>query len=347
MKNGVPDFGFSLSFPEDRPITNEEILNSYVRFGVWMRYAQAYEQVCKLKSTDDAFSRLLATATFYSATGALVEDVAATLVAWLCWKQSSAVSLADMLNKSNFRRERKAVASPQYLDEVIAPLIAGKRSNIDIACLADSLSKLEPVEVLRRLGIDWKKVPSVKTARPGLQLELWQKLPAIVGDLLRLLAGAAVGQIGNAYNKIKHGPQINIVDLKSYITGLGLETNAVDDAIGKIAKKGLKPETLCILFEGSSTRLTTEDGTRSTLCLDDDTEAIATVFSRVVHPLGKGMWLLGMWLRQMSLGAEFEVPPDFVAESERLVGEIDARVKTRRVIEKASRSGGKRNDNQT
>lgn len=45
MINGVPAWGFALVRPGDRPISNEEMLNSYVRFGVWMRCTQAYEQV--------------------------------------------------------------------------------------------------------------------------------------------------------------------------------------------------------------------------------------------------------------------------------------------------------------
>ena len=333
ITNGVPAWGFSLDTPDSHEnIGNDEFLLSYLRFGVWMRYALAYEQVLKLRSNSDPFDRMCATAAFYTAFGALLEDVTAMLVSWMVWESAPDSNLADTLYLTSLRKDTKAKPSVLYVDKNIASLVGMKATPIDIGCFAESLNMTSPVEVLKRIGIDWKRIPSVKMAKSDRELIFWSMLPKKVEDVLERLTNSGVHHLRGAYNKIKHGPQLTICDLAEHFRGHAKTSAQMTD---NLQRRGLSPETLRILFRGSDTRLDHATDTPCTICLDDDFEAVGANFGRVVHPLAKNMYLFGSWIARRKLGMDWQAPPRFFLESERLVEELHSGVLTRRAIQNA------------
>ena len=333
MKDGVPAFGFFLLDDSDRVVDNEQVLNSFVRYGIWLRYSLAYDQVNTLRSRSDAFLRIAATANFYSAVGALVEDVAASLLAWICWERRPDLLLADVLNLTTFHKDKKAKASSEYLETAIEKLIAGKRTQVDIVCLASSLQLLGGITTLKMIGLPWKRIPSVKLAKEPRELEFWQKLPeGIANNVLQRLSDKGLFQLSLAYNKIKHGPQLVVTNLIDHWGERGPNTAAIKDLHAKLEGRGLKPETLQILFDGAHTACSGNKIDPSSLFLDDDSEAIEAAFAGIVHPLAKTMWLIGMWLRKRKFGHKWENPPPHIIESEEVVERTLAVIRARRLL---------------
>lgn len=326
----APAFAFSLDDPSARQIDNEEFLESYVRLGAWLRLIQAFDALKTIRQTNDSAHRLAATAAIFSALGALVEDVNATLLAWICWNKNSQLRLADILFNASFVRDAKQTPGDAFLDGVVSLLSTGKRARVDPQAFAKTLLSKDARAVLRLVGLDWKAQPSVKVAR-GDELILWAKLPTATKQTLEVLASGSTVSISLAYNKIKHGPQVLVSNLVDYLQETGADEEMLRTVTKSLRLRGLSPNTLRILFKGSETKRTVS-GDLATLWLDDDTEAIEALVAFDFFLLGKLPWLVAMWIRKARYGRDWFAPPPVVVELEQTVGRIRDSAKAKRLF---------------
>jgi hypothetical protein len=318
----TPPLGFSLDNKKSDPISNLEMLSSYARFGVWLRHGLAFQQLNKLQTSTDWYERLLATATFYSALGALIEDVAATLLAFMTLEKNGEVRLADILYQTSFTKDKKAIASKAYVEQIVLKLAAGERAKVDIICLAESLRLWRPQEVLFMLGLPWNKNPSVKLVRTDREREFWMILPeSLKRNIIERLGSPEVLRLCIAYNKIKHGPQLVLTDLQQFLNalaggGLGKEVSEVSD---KIKDGGQSTETLRILFEGANTALASDASSPPTMFLDDHAYIVGHSFESIIHPLAKTMFQLANWIGVRKFKLSWFNPPEYFNRSDDFV----------------------------
>jgi hypothetical protein len=183
---------------------------------------------------------------------------------------------------------------------------------------------------LQLLGLDWKRTPSVKVAK-GDELIFWEKLPKALEELFTVLSSPSALNISLAYNKIKHGPQIVMSDLVSYIRALGSDNAVIKSLEDKLKVRNLSSETLRILFKGSQTNKH-PDQPFPTLWLDDDTEAIEVLFAHGFYNLGKVPWLIAMWLRKIRLEKQWFAPAKVVMQLEAEVSKTRDSMKLRRLF---------------
>jgi hypothetical protein len=331
----TPGFSFYIEPDVNVAIENEEFLDSFVRFGAWMRFSQAYEYVRMLHRASENFERLVAASGFYSAYGAVVEDVASMMLAWICWSRYPGLRLADILYLISFCRDTQAKASEAYLEDLIAKIQSGKRTRVDSVVFAESLKKLGGVKTLQMMGLNWKKTPSVKIARSESELSFWRKLPDVINNLLLFLSDTSTLHISLAYNKIKHGPQLVMTDLIKHFSSLSgnkSDLANLSSLNGSLSERGLGPETLRVLFEGSRTKRKDPTDPPVSLFLEDDTAAIEILFSRQIHALVKPIWVTGMWIRKFHFSKSWELPPKVVMEAEEFIGSVNAKIATGNVL---------------
>lgn len=317
-KVGLPAFAFGGTIPSEKPISNEEMLSSYVRFSGWLRYAQAYEQVKTLQSSRDPFQRLVATATLFSACGALIEDVIATLTSWMCWEAEPDLLIADVLKNTIVVRQDAARFGKDYVDTLIEQSRAGRKVRVDANGFAQTLRMMGAAEGLGRLGIKWKKIPSVKLVRSHYERENWGRLPALFNDLGYRLSDEWAASMGASYNKIKHGPQVVVTDLVEFYKRHGMNEQVAGRMHDSLVNQGLCGETLRVLFDGANT-VAPPGAEPATIFLDDQGEAALAIFSHIVHPLAKTTWAIGCWIRKNRFRQEWEQPTDLILESEELI----------------------------
>ncbi|GBL45921.1 hypothetical protein SFMTTN_1732 [Sulfuriferula multivorans] len=330
-----PSFAFYIEPDENVPISNAEFLDGFVRFGAWMRYVQAYQYVQMRAQTEDSFERLIATSGFYSVYGAAIEDIASTMLSWMCWNRYPEMRLADILYLTSFGRDSRAKPSVEYIENLISQIHDEKRQKIDTNVFAESLKLTGAVNTLWMMGLKWKPIPSVKIARTESELDFWGKLPAAIDAAIAILTCNTTKCMGSVYNKIKHGPQLSVINIVDYFEKFGSK-DALDRLTRNLSSRKNHPETLRILFEGSRTKNEPGGHAPVNLFLNDDLADVETIFARPLTDLVKPIWLVGMWLRKIHFSKNFDGLPKVVQEAEDFAWEVRAKISSSEALYAAS-----------
>lgn len=318
-------FAFSLDLPEESKLSNEAYLESYIRFGAWLRLVTAYEQLELLKTSGlEALRRMSAVVATYQQVGMLLEDLATSFVAWTVWARQPAAFIADVLGRISLVREDKADKSLVNVEYVEARLrLLTDRLGvvrIEPARFFAGVHALGGREALALMGLDWKHTPSVKVAKDGLLLDQWRKLPASMEFLAHLLSHNGATELGSIFNKAKHGPQLVVEDLMERLREMGV-TDSQLTSMRKGVDPSLPNETVRILFRGANLSQQ-EDGTRSTTYLDDYVPAIEQVVYRQMYMPTKAMWLVANWIARRKFAREWTEPSHIHRELESQLSRI-------------------------
>jgi hypothetical protein len=310
---------FSLELPNEPRISNREFLLSYIKFAAWLRLVSAHEQLELLKSSKlDQLRRMAAVATIYEKVGMQMEDLASTFVAWACRARNKDLLLADLLNRIIIVKDAKAsgTTGELYADECVEELCAGShRVRVDLARFFGEVSAKTAVECLRMIGLSWKQVPSVQIARGG-ELVIWKKLPAALKALVSQLADRSTGGLSALFNKIKHGPQVVVVDLLHAFSKIPGWTGH-DRLAESFRAAEIGGETLRVLLDGANTK-SSSGAISATVFIDDWVPAIEQTVYRTMFPPTKTMWWIACWIAKVEFGYVWENPQPVLVDFERI-----------------------------
>ena len=238
-------FLFSVvSASSEPPVENAEFLDSFLRYGAWLRLIAANQHREVLaRENSSQLQRYSSAIAFYQTLGMQSEDIVANLVAWAAWAKSPNSRLAD-LHKRIF------------------------------------------------LG---------------------------TSDVVSFLGAEGSPFLTASYNKLKHGPQMVVANIRDVVAKRGVEA----DVITTMFPQG---DYIRILFDGSRTQEEKEDitgGKRVAPFLLHDAEAINDQFFKKMfpaavwmHPLARrrratddGVWIGGWPLgRSADRVSKFRIP---------------------------------------
>jgi hypothetical protein len=287
---------------EEPPIQNEEFLRSYVEFGSSLRSVTAYQQHKVLRDTGASMlERFAALCAFYQAIGNLYEDLAATAVAFTSWAKNRSLLLADIYERTFLTSRPESVCPDRVYHDERAEVIASTTKTVKVCAqqFFESLGTLTGEQLLQALGIPWKHFPSVKLV-PREFSQAWEALPEHTKELLRPLADKKSLFLTTSYNKLKHGPQMVVMNPfrraieQRGITEIPLETRELTDRLH-----------VRLLFDGARTQELPgelEDGKRVAPFLFDQPDLLEGMLINLVSA-GHIMRLLAWWLYKVVFGA--------------------------------------------
>jgi hypothetical protein len=139
----------------------------------------------------------------------------------------------------------------------------------------ESLASLKPEGILKFIGIPWDCHPSVKLVRRE-ERGNWERLPWLVGEQLRALGARSNLLLAASYNKLKHGPQMVVMDpIAVATTRRGFTPAEVGET------DILRGDFVRLLFDGARTQEEPgelEKGNRVAPFLIHDAAALTDVF---------------------------------------------------------------------
>jgi hypothetical protein len=324
----------------DLHIENEAFLDSYVRYCAWIRLSQLYDNVVVLRHTNDHFDRLSAASHFYMGVGAVLEDIAANLFALICWNRNADLRIADALFRTSFRRDPKSQPGIPYLLSRADEVSAGRKVNIDFKTFGLSLQGERADRVLNLLGLDWKPEPSIGIAMTQGERNWWNKLPNIVSDFIHIMTHPGTEAMGLMYNKVKHGPQMVVVNLGDHLSTMADTEERKAEIRKTVTESNLHPDTIQILFKGARTKRRDDEEFPATITLNDHYEPFANIFDRHAYQPVKINWVITSWLRKIKYGCEWQELPTKIVAAEKLVGELRAMETAGKVLAKAANGNG-------
>jgi hypothetical protein len=275
-----------------------------------LRMVTAYEQLGILSgASTDTTRKLAATANFYSMIGMQIEDMAAMTVAFAAWASNPELVIADVLFKVSFVGNGKVDSTSAGMAKSFAQLTTGSgKVRINAKQFFLELLKGGPSSALGRIGIPWKQIPSVKTAKQGEERQRWLRLPIGLRHLSRLITEDGGARVGLMYNKIKHGPQLIVTDLLDHSRGMGADEEGISSINQALGAMAVSPKTLRVLLKGS---LTAGEAGREphSIFLEDDPVILKKFLLNSVFPSAKFMWSVASWLRKRHWGDDW-VNPD-------------------------------------
>ena len=187
-----------------------------------------------------------------------------------------------------------------------------KRIRVDAELFTGALLKESDAKRLQRIGINWAVSPNWKIANTREQINYWRTLPSRLNFVLEHCANKATTQLGGIYNKIKHGPQLIISDLLVHLAKCGVNADDLEKYRLELSQRGLRPETVRVLFEGATTAIGDQSKGNPNLFLDDDYKNVEQLFGRFIYPLSKAMWHIGIHIQLLKFGKRWVAPPSVI-----------------------------------
>ena len=277
MRDAKVSFALNLRFgiQPDPDVTNEDFLLSLHDYGIYLRVFAAFDHLSQLREpTCGPVSRIASISGFYHQLGSHSEDIVSLLVALVAWKADRSLSLPNLLKRLVLRPKSPGTVEPNvYVEEPITRLIkTQKRTFIDPHIFLDYLHKFSPVELVRVLGIPWKKNVSVKFV-PDYQRDAYAKYPTALHEIVRTLFQPSSALLDASTNKIKHGPQVIIANPRECASRRGITGAVLSEAPNKTY--------LRILLDGARTQEKIgelEEGRRVAPFLLDEREVLNSFF---------------------------------------------------------------------
>lgn len=299
----------------ESPLENRVFLDSYVRFTCWLRLVTAFEQIVLLENPKlETTRRLSAVAAFHHQVGLQREDLACMAIGCLAHGKDQALRIPDILSRVSFSSD--PVKAQAYLRQQIALLGSGtKKVRINAQSFFTDMVNFKGTELIELMGIKWRYVPSVKTAR-GRRLELWRQLPENIHFLASHLAEECGPLMSSMFNKIKHGPQVVIADMNEYRKSL-LEIYSAETVTDLLSQWDGTHEAVRVLFKGSHLADTEDSNDLPTIFLEHRLAAMKKLLFNAIFPATQGLWILVNFLRM-------QLYEDPWVEQSPIVGEMEA-----------------------
>jgi len=195
-------------------IATKAYLESFLEYGCWLRPLVAYEHLQIFENPDSStLQRMSSLMLFYQIFGQVFEDALTNYVAWSLWALDKDQSLPNIIGKLALRMSepRSPIESGHIKDAYEQAKKGGKRINVYARAYLDELLRDRDSSVAIRIGINWKKFPSVKLV-PKCMKPLWDDLDNRIRDGIEYLTDKKGALLATCYNKIKHGPQLIIMN---------------------------------------------------------------------------------------------------------------------------------------
>jgi hypothetical protein len=279
-------FGFYFGQKDEHPVQNNEFLKCHLKYGAWLRCISARHQISLVaQSRDRTVERLAATANFYQQIAMQTEDICAMLIALIVFNRNESLKIPDVLKKISFTADKKS--DLEDVDKGLDQLALGKKTvRVNRRALFEHLATREPTELLHLFGLNWHRHPSIKTV-PKYLSENWRVLPTHLRNLCNSISDEGSGHLANTFNKIKHGPQLDVIDLFARLEKHSGERSYVE----QLKSNGNNAETLRILFDGANVGFN-EEGDVNCLLLEDNPTELRRFFYESQVPMAIVAWQL-------------------------------------------------------
>ncbi len=188
------------------PVSNEEFLLSLVQYGLWFRCLAAWDHVLSAKQGSD-ISCMSSAIALRAQVAAQYEDLDTLMVALAAWTLNRQQHVADLVSRVQLVTDSKKdrVDDKHRFTHKLRSL-GERHTRIDRLSLVGYLGTLTKNEVLSILGVPWQdRFPRSFTGTRG---DLFRDVPGLLEDSLKKRAKSPLGLQQQAYNKIKHGPQL-------------------------------------------------------------------------------------------------------------------------------------------
>lgn len=332
-------FAFYVGRRDEPPVENAHFIECYLKYTAWLRSVSARQQIELIKTCkDQVLNRLAATANLYQQLAMQTEDSCAILIAMAALNRDQSKRLPDLLKRISFSANGKVREG--YSEQCIKELVETEKTvRISAPDFFLDLATKRPIEMLSIIGLNWSTSPSMKTV-PRYLRKFWDTLPNNFKTFCLSIGDTGTTNLSNAFNKIKHGPQIDVVNYYEYLRTLyasseSANENSVEDVIDTLRSNGNRPETLRILFDGANVAAI-DQKVRPCLLLEDNPTDMLFFFHEYSFPSTVLVWSLVQFIRSQTNRAPHVAA---FAEAVELVNEMrSAQVKSREL--RAKRNGG-------
>lgn len=299
----------------ERPITNEQFLSSFLDYGCWFRSVAAYSHLKTLERTDThEIERLAALTTFYQLAGQAVEDVLTNLIAWSIWTDDKSQNMADIIERLSLRLSIPNSPTDQKYISEIKQKFRDKKKRVDLYPreYLRELINAPDSELPARIGIEWKRNPSVKLVPSELR-PMWDELPKLIRGVIQPLTTGRGDLLAACYNKAKHGPQLVV---SRPIEGALSRGSTLE----KLASEQANTMSVRLLMDGARTQETDEEASNNIriapFIINDISNIKRWYYQQLVHYsqslFGLGTWLFNTTYKNQK--REFGSPNEFVQE---------------------------------
>jgi len=272
-----------------------QFLKSYLAYGAWLRCISARRQLEIMAQWKECtIERLAATANFYQQVAMQTEDISAMLIAIAVLQQNKEHRIPNILRRISFATNKKT-GDGHARDCIYQLAVSDKTVRIDVREIFKDWSTYSPVELVQVFGLKWSKAPSVKTV-PRYLLDTWLALPSHLNDLCHSIYDTGAVHLTGAFNKIKHGPQLDVVDYferlrRARASQADDGKDSIEEVVERLRRNGNHPETIRVLFDGANVAHT-DDEKINCLFLEDNPSDLMYFFHEVVSPLAIVSWYL-------------------------------------------------------
>ena len=295
LKRTSVGFGFYHASRDEPPIENRKFLRSYLSYGAWLRCVSARRQLEILAGAkDQTIERLAATANFYQQIAMQTEDICASLIAMVVLKENKALRLPNILKRISLTAS-KGAGGPSAEDCIAQLANSEKTVKVDVSGFFGYLASHDPIKLMGVFGLDWSKRPSVKTVPRKLERR-WLALPDHIHQLCHSITDRGSTYLTKTFNKIKHGPQLDVVDYFEVLRKLSASSGdqaeeSIESLIDRLRSNGNYPETIRVLYDGANVSAR-DDQSASCLFLEDNPSDLRFFFHESQFPMSVVTWSL-------------------------------------------------------
>ncbi len=153
-----------------------------------------------------------------------LEDAASMLISLAAWAIEPSANLADLLERvfitSSSKASTRTDDRPYHVGIAHDLAHTERRITLNLRQFAPSILEEDAHGILRYLGLPWAKNVSTRV-RPTQKTQEWNALPRFANELIDTLFQEKSGLVKEYNNKLKHGPQIVLTNVRTAIERRG------------------------------------------------------------------------------------------------------------------------------
>jgi hypothetical protein len=307
VKSAKTKLFLNINAGPDAKLSSKSFLESHIKYGLWMRPLAAGHLLKAWSKTGSSTAETIAfEAALYQIYGACVEDLITSIVAFYCWKLNSTKQLADVFSQIIVSPTDHRQSDGDFLNLNNTLKAGGKKIRVDPVSFIKWLRNNSEKQTLPLLfGIKWIVNKRNSFFHSKTEKEMWLNLPIDISEVFSLFEDEHIKNFCKGHNKIKHGPQINVIsfDQEMYERYINNESN--NSAIVP-RNQGL----LQLLLDGSTLGLSDEQissGNRAAPIIYPGFQNSQKVFQRIILPRILN-WVLALSFLRNQIYPEISAP---------------------------------------
>ncbi len=296
-------------------LSSLNFLNSHIDYGLWIRPLAIKNMLLAFADPNVSdVEKVSFEATLYTLFGSCLEDFWTSIIAMACWQHSPDKNLTDVFEQIQISPDDECKSSNHYT--VIRDKIRTTTKRVRVAPMPFINSILSSVDVAKlpgEFGLDWRYHVNKSLFSCQEEKRIWQNFPKLIEEVLKSFSDPPEKLITRSYNKIKHGPQINVTSLGDQLPDAHLDSNVIlcrSQTDVRLFDFSRTYPILQILFSGAAIGASEEEiisGRRSAPCVVPGVENMEKIFYRSLFPKCRSWYLLVSLMRNR-IYPEFKRP---------------------------------------